>query len=170
MSHPSQAPGAESRLLAALAHGSIVAQGLGLLVGLLVYINQREKSRYAAFQALQAAIYQFFSLIIVVGVWLVWGLFYTLSLIPVIQQSQAMPDAPPPPLFWIGLGSMAIPFVVMLVVGLYGLWGALRTWQGREFRYALLGAWLERSGLWQTDADPPGRPQPVHRNTLDQVP
>ena len=35
----------ENRLLAALAHGSVVAQGIGVLVGVVVYITQREKSR-----------------------------------------------------------------------------------------------------------------------------
>ena len=46
----------ENRLLAALAHGAIFAQGIGILVGVLVYINQRDQSRYTTFQALQAAI------------------------------------------------------------------------------------------------------------------
>ncbi|MGB7117606.1 MAG: hypothetical protein WBD56_15810 [Anaerolineales bacterium] len=34
----------ENRLLAALAHSSVVTQGLGILVGVVVYITQREKS------------------------------------------------------------------------------------------------------------------------------
>jgi uncharacterized Tic20 family protein len=139
----------EERLLAALSHGSILAQGVGLLVGVLVYVTQREKSRYAAFQALQAAVFQLINLIIVMGLWLVWGVFYGLSMIPLIRLSETAPDAPPPPIFWWGLGSMVLPFAVMVVVGLVGLWGALRSWQGREFRYPLLGAWLERSGLWK---------------------
>jgi len=32
----------ENRLLAALAHGSVVTQGLGILVGVVVYVTQRE--------------------------------------------------------------------------------------------------------------------------------
>ena len=141
---------AEERLLAALAHGSIVASGLGLIVGVLVYINQREKSRYAAFQALQAAVYQLISLLIIVGLWIVWSVLYTVSLIPMFD----LPDnAAPPPIFWIGLGSMVIPFAVMFVIGLYGLWGALRTWRGRDFRYALVGPGLEKIGLWNGNGE-----------------
>jgi hypothetical protein len=34
---------------------------------------------------------------------------------------------------------MAIPMVLMVIWGLYGLWGALRCWRGEEFRYAVLG-------------------------------
>ena len=138
----------ENRLLAALAHGSVFAQGIGILVGVLVYITQRDRSCYAAFQALQAAVYQLINFIIVIGLWLVWGLFYGLSMIPLIQQANTNPDAAPPAIFWISLVSMVIPLFYMVLVGLYGLWGALRTWQGKDFRYLLIGGWLEKSGLW----------------------
>ncbi len=139
----------ENRLLAALAHGSIILQGMGMLVGVLVYITQREKSRFAAFQALQAAVYQLITMIIAIVFWMLWGICYTLSFIPLIGLPE---DAPPPPIFWVGLGSMVIPLATMAVLGLYGLWGALRVWQGRDFRYALIGSWLERSGLWKNNA------------------
>ena len=148
----SQEKSVENRLLAALAHGSVVAQGLGVIVGVVIYIFRRDSSTYTAFQALQAAIYQLVNLVIVAGVWMVWLVFYLLTLIPVIQQAQAFPDAAPPPIFWIGLWSMFIPLGYMLLVILYGLWGALRCWQGRDFRYLLLGSWLERSGLWNESA------------------
>lgn len=146
MSEQEKSLSAEERLLAALAHGSVILQGLGLLVGVLVYITQREKSRFAAFQALQAAVYQLIMMLFVIAMWVLWSLCYALSFIPII----GLPEGAEPPLiFWLGLGSMFIPLAVMLVLGLYGLWGALRTWQGREFRYAVVGNWLERSGLWK---------------------
>ena len=141
----------ENRLLAALAHGSVVAQGLGILVGVVVYVTQRDKSRYAAFQALQAAVYQLINLIIIMGLWLVWGVFYGLSMIPLIQQANANPDAPPPAIFWVSMISMVIPLFYMLLITLYGLWGGVRTWQGKDFRYLLIGGWLEKSGLWKVE-------------------
>lgn len=142
-------PDSESRLLAALAHGAVVAQGIGILVGVVVYTSQREKSRYAAFQSMQAAIYQLISLIIIIASWFIWGIFYALTWIPLIGQIQTAPDAAPPALFWVGIGSMVIPFALMAVLGLYGLWGALRAWQGADFHYALIGPALERSTIWQ---------------------
>lgn len=142
----------EARLLAALAHASVMLQGIGLLVGVVVYVNQREKSVYAAFQGLQAAVYQLVAIIIVINVWLAWTIFYFLTFIPLFQFFEANPDGPLPPIFWIGLGSMLIPFAIMLVVGLYGLWGAFRVWRGKEFRYMLIGPWLARSGLWNKTA------------------
>ena len=142
----------ENRLLAALAHASIVAQGIGILVGVLVYITQRDKSRYVAFQALQAAVFQLVNLIITVIIWLFWGACYGLSMIPLIIQAENNPNAAPPAIFWISMASMIIPLIFMVVVGVYGLWGGVRTWQGADFRYLFLGGWLERSGLWQVDS------------------
>ena len=93
----------ENRLLAALAHGSVVTQGIGILVGVLVYITQREKSREAAFQGLQAAVYQLINLIIAIVMWMAWGLLYGLSMIPLLAQAETNPDAAPPAIFWIAL-------------------------------------------------------------------
>ena len=142
----------ENRLLAALAHGSVVAQGIGILVGVFIYMTQREKSRWVAFQALQAAVFQLLNLIIIIFMWFFWGACYGLSMIPLIAQAEANPDAAPPAIFWISLGSLVVPLIYMAIVGLYGLWGGLRSWQGKDFRYLFLGNWLEKSGVWQTES------------------
>ncbi|MBD3210591.1 hypothetical protein GF318_04390 [Candidatus Micrarchaeota archaeon] len=89
--------GAENRLLAALAHGSVVAQGVGILVGVFIYITHRDKSRYAAFQALQAAVFQLLNLIVVIGMWFAWGILYRLGMIALIKQGDVTSDAAPPP-------------------------------------------------------------------------
>jgi len=141
----------ENRLLAALAHGSVVAQGLGILLGVMVYTTQREKSRYVAFQALQAAVFQLVHLTIAIGLWVAWGIFYGLSMIPLIQQAEANPNAAPPAIFWVSLISMVIPLIYMTGIGMYGLWAAVRTWQGKDFRYLVVGRWLEKRGLWKAD-------------------
>jgi hypothetical protein len=85
---------------------------------------------------------------------MVWGLFYGVSIMAVIRLDEANPGAAPPAIFWIGLASMVIPIIYTTLVVLYGLWGALRTWQGKDFRYLFIGSWLERSGLWK-EAPPP---------------
>lgn len=131
-------PNLDERLMAAIAHGSIVANGLGILVGVVVWLTQREKSAYAAGQGLQAAVYQLLGMGVSVALWVAWGIFYALTFIPLIQQADQYESAPPP-LFWWGMGSMLIPMAVMGLWGLYGLWGAFKTWRGEPFRYALIG-------------------------------
>jgi uncharacterized Tic20 family protein len=137
MTSPANPP-SEERLMAAIAHGSIVANGMGILIGALLWLTQREKAPYAAAQGLQAAVYQLVGLIGIVGMWFVWGFFYALTFIPLIRQAELYPDGPPP-LFWVGMGSMVIPLALMVLWGLYGLWGAWQALQGRPFRYAVIG-------------------------------
>jgi len=48
----------DERLMAAIAHGSVVVTGPGIVVGVLIWLTQKEKSPYAAAQAMQAAVYQ----------------------------------------------------------------------------------------------------------------
>lgn len=132
----------EERLLAALSHAAIVMNMMGPVVGLLIYITQKEKSAYAAKQGLQAAVYQIIGTIAIIGLWLCWGVFYTLSFIPLMTNAEAYNDAPPP-IFWVGMGSMICPLIIMGVWVLYGLYGAVRAWTGAEFRYAFVGQLME---------------------------
>ena len=134
-------PTLEGRILAGVAHASIVVQGLGILVGVVLYVTQREKSRWVAFQALQAAVYQLLAMIAVVVLWFVWGIFYAISFIPIMNLPE---NAAPPPIFWVGISSMVIPMLIMVIIGLIGLWAGLRAFQGHDFRYPLIGGWLER--------------------------
>jgi hypothetical protein len=101
-------------------------------------------------------VYQFVNLVITIGMWVIWGILYGLSTIPLITQAQANPDAAPPAIFWIATTMAVIPITYMVLLGLYGLWGAVRTWQGKDFKYLLIGGWLERSGLWEVDASAGG--------------
>jgi uncharacterized Tic20 family protein len=128
----------EERLLAALAHVAIVAGAIAPIAGIVIYLTQKEKSAYAAGQALQAAVYQLLGLLVIIVAWSCWGFFYALSFIPIIANIDQYQDAPPP-IFWVGLGSMIIPFIAMGLWGLYGLYGGLRAWQGADFRYAVVG-------------------------------
>jgi len=132
----------EERLLAALAHGGIVVGGPAPAVSLLVWLAQKDRSDYTAFQALQAAVYQLLGLLVAVTAWSCWTLFYLSSLIPLVNSS-AQTDQPPL-IFWIGLGSMVLPAGVMALWWLYGLVGAVACGLGRDFQYLLLGRWLRR--------------------------
>ena len=136
------------RLLSGAAHASIIlgffTNFVGGIVGAgLIWMAQREKSRWVAFQALQALVYQLVGFGLGIVVFGCWFLFYIASFIPMIAQADRYQDAPPP-LFWVGLGSMCIPFLVMGLWMLYGLYGAIRAYSGADFRYIIIGDWLAR--------------------------
>jgi hypothetical protein len=133
----------EERMLAAVSHAAILTGAVGPVIGLFVYINQKEKSSYAAGQALQAVAYQLSAILLMILAWGCWGIVYTLSFAPLVTDPYRY-QAGPPTSFWWGLGSMVCPFVVMALLGLYGLYATLRTWQGANFHYAVVGKLVER--------------------------
>jgi uncharacterized Tic20 family protein len=127
--------------MAAIAHAAVVVFGPGILVGVFIWLTQKEKADYASKQGLQAAVFQLIGMILMMVMWVAWGIFYALTWIPFVQNPELL-DGPPPPIFWIGMISMVVPLLVMLVWSLYGLWGALQSFRGRNFRYVLIGKLL----------------------------
>ncbi len=63
------------------------------------------------------------------------------SLTPIMVNPNAYAD--PPWFFWAGMASMVLPLTLMGVLLLNGMWGAVRTMQGRPFRYILIGSWVD---------------------------
>jgi uncharacterized Tic20 family protein len=134
-------PSSEERLMAAMAHAAVVVFGPGILVGVFIWLTQKEKAAYASEQGLQAAVFQLIGMILTMAMWVLWGIFYSLTWIPFVQHPELL-DGPPPPIFWIGMISMVVPLLVMLAWSLYGLWAALQAFGGRDFHYALIGKLL----------------------------
>jgi hypothetical protein len=138
----------EERTLAALAHGSVLlgamTSGLGgILAALVIWLVQKEKSAYVAFQALQALVYQAVVFVVTMVAWCCWGLLWMLLiLVPLTSNPQAY-DAAPPAGLWVGLVLMIIPLGLWGLAILYGLWGAVRCLNGADFRYAIVGRWLK---------------------------
>ncbi|NLE75727.1 MAG: DUF4870 domain-containing protein [Chloroflexi bacterium] len=137
----------DERVWAALAHGSIILGGasngvLGPLVALVIWLTQRERSAYVAFQSLQALVYQVAALLLTFGAWICWGLLWMLLFIPQWIVSPQLYQSNPPGGFWLGLMLMAVPLAITVGTFFYGLWGALRTLSGHPFRYAVIGRWL----------------------------
>jgi uncharacterized membrane protein len=128
----------DERLLAALAHAAIIASPIGIIVGLLLYLMHKEKSLFVAGQALQAAVYQLVAMFLTILVWSCWSVFYALTFIPLIVSPEQYQSAPPP-IFWVGMGSMVLPFLGMGLLAVYGLYGALRVWRGENFQYLIIG-------------------------------
>jgi uncharacterized Tic20 family protein len=129
----------EERSLAALAHGSIILNffvpGLGIIAALAVWLTQRDRSAYAAKQALQAGIYQI--------VWTVVPVFMIImGVVGLILGGAfvAMSDVR------IGAGLLiafllgALALAAFVIIGLlYALVAAYEAYQGRAFRYWLIG-------------------------------
>jgi uncharacterized Tic20 family protein len=133
---------------ASLAHASVLltlilglAGGVGALVGLAVplvmYFGYREESRFVAFHALQSFVYQVIGTVIGAGLFFLVAAAWTIS-------------------GWLTLilvGFLLMPLALLLTLQLVcvifgwlgcGLYAAYQVYQGRDFRYGLIGEWLEK--------------------------
>jgi uncharacterized Tic20 family protein len=136
-----QAPAAplspsDERTWAMLAHLSVllnlVTGFFGPIAALVIYLVFKDRSRYVAYQSLQSAIFQLIAWVgggVIIG--LTWAITGLLSAIVI--------------------GILCIPFALIftLVFGalpiaalVYGVYAAIQTSQGQDFRYWLVGDWV----------------------------
>lgn len=137
----------DEKNLAGLAHGSILlgifTNGVGgILAALVIWLIQREKSAYVAAQALQALVYQSLAFLVTMLAWCCWGALWTAMIFAPLMANAGAYDAAPPAGFWLGLFLMVIPFGIWGLTILYGLYGAVRCLGGHDFKYAVIGTWL----------------------------
>ena len=136
----------DERIMAAVAHATIIWPTFGLIAPLVIWGTQREKSPFLAFQALQAAAYQF---LLLIGALLAGALYMCsfLSMPVTALLSAPFGEGAAVCLPFLGFScTFGVLFLLMLAwlayVG-YGLFAAVSVLQGNEFRYVFLGSWLE---------------------------
>jgi uncharacterized Tic20 family protein len=121
----------EERTWAMASHLSILANlvtgFLGPVIPLVIYLAFKDRSRYVAFQSMQAFIFQ---LIAWVGAGLLAVIAWTISGVLVI----------------ILIGCLIMPLALLLSIIplaalVYGVIGAIQTDQGQNFKYWLVGDW-----------------------------
>lgn len=133
----------DDRIMAAIAHVTVMLPMMGILAPIVIWVTQKDKSRFVAFQSLQALTYQLFMIL----AWFVGMIIYVASFAIVIPLSESFTISVSP----IGRVLIFIPFLVIgilflgyFIMMVYGVEGAVRVLQGRDFRYILLGERLER--------------------------
>jgi len=138
-----QKPTSDERVLAALAHASILFSFFGPIGSILVWVSQRTKSKYVRFHALQAMGYQVFSFwAFLIGIFVL--IFAAIPLTILVEASfpkYSNPSVFPfilQPIIFLGiLGLMGIFF-------LYGFAGAVLCMMDRDFSYLIIGNWLKK--------------------------
>lgn len=138
-------PTQDERVMAALSHISTLLPMVGVIAPIVIWITQKDKSKYVAFQALQALAYQLTMILawfIGMGCYM-FSFFGTFFTIPFSDSSQSAS-----PLFALGF---IIPFLVFgaIFIGgfffiIYGIVGAVMAFQGKPFRYIIIGNRIER--------------------------
>ncbi|HSB67336.1 MAG TPA: DUF4870 domain-containing protein [Anaerolineales bacterium] len=137
----------DDNLLAAIAHF------FGFLVALIVWVTQKDKSRFVRFQSIQAMVFDIsvsIIMLLVVGFVMIL-VFGSLALgigDLVILGSQGNPTAEPVRTVVALLTAVPflIPCILIPVVGVIfviRLVATIQTFQGKNFHYPWLGRWVE---------------------------
>jgi hypothetical protein len=125
----------EERQWAMIAHlgvlANLISGFLGPVVPLVIYMIYKDRSRYVAYQSLQALIFQ---LIWWIGGGIIAGIAWTITGV----------------LSAVVVGLLCVPiaciFSAMPLVALgYGIYGGIQTSQGQDFKYWLVGDWVRRT-------------------------
>lgn len=137
-------PTTEDRVWAVISHLSSLAFGMGIVLPIIGWSDQRRKSNYASFQSLQALGYQSLGFTIWVLAYLViiiFGAIFLLIMLGSDSTSSANANAALGPgmiiYFIIIFGFFALYFVLPII-------GAVACALGRDFRYPLMGHRLAR--------------------------
>lgn len=134
----------EERIWAVLSHFSALAFGMGILLPIISWSDQRRKSNYASFQSLQALGYQSLG-------YTIWLLSYLVVFIVILivvvvtsfQTEQAGPSFNPffgpeaTLIFIVVFGFLAIYFLLPIIA-------AVACALGKDFRYPIMGDRLAR--------------------------
>lgn len=136
-------PTSDEKVFAALAHASVLLSFLGPIGATIVWVIQRNKSKYVRYHALQAMGYQALAF----WVWLI-SMFVVMfgvmgiSIAITIATSESS-VVPPEAMFFIQPVIMLIIFGMWGVMFLIGFIGAVFCMLGKDFRYPILGNWLQ---------------------------
>jgi uncharacterized Tic20 family protein len=137
-----ESPDREERTLAAVAHGSVLMFGTGLVAAIVIWATQKDKSRYVAFQSLQALAYQLVGLLFFILTLCCWLALYGVSFIPLMTAPEG--DGGALAFFVVANALLIVPFAIMGIWTLGGLWAGVRSLQGRDFHYAFIGQQVKR--------------------------
>jgi len=137
-------PTSDEKVLAALAHASVLFAFFGPVGPTLIWVYQRNKSKYVRFHALQAMGYQslaFWAFFLGIFIAIFGGIIISIIIASISN---------------FGKSDMStFPFILqpIIMLGIFGLWGlfflvgvigAVFCMINRDFNYPLIGHWLKK--------------------------
>ncbi|MGD0612182.1 MAG: DUF4870 domain-containing protein [Anaerolineales bacterium] len=131
-------PSQDERIAGALAHIGALIPAICLWIPILIWITQKDRSRFSGFQALQAAAFQ---LILILATCLAWSCFIGsifVSFVPLTLNNNSPAWVVDLPLL-ISSSVLFLWGLAWLILDLYAILAAVLTFQGRDFCYLIVG-------------------------------
>lgn len=138
----------EDRWVAAMGHFSVIIALWGILAPLTAWIMQGKRNSFLKFQSLQAVAFQIFVLFLTLAA----GVMYFIGALAFLMLTGfgGSPDTTSSAGITgivVLLISMAVAAVILLIVPLFhimGQWAGYRVLKGDDYRYPLIGKFIER--------------------------
>lgn len=138
-------PTPNDKIMAALAHISAILPFMGVIAPIIIWVTQKDKSEFVAFQALQAVAYQ----LLMILAWFIGMGCYMLSFltiflgIPFAGSNGGRINPAFAPLFAVGFVTPFLIFGAIFIGGaffiIYGIIAAVQVFRGKDFRYMIIG-------------------------------
>ena len=146
----------EERFVVSMAHFCVIFPLVGLVVPLALWSTQGKRSPYIRFQTLQTIVFQSLGTL----AFLVLGLLaLVVFIVAIVLFVPALGSGQPPlaGLFgvFVFLICLAVIFLVVPLFQIVGQWAGLRVLQGHDYRYSIIGRWLEKRLAARADATIP---------------
>ena len=141
-------PTQDDRVMAALSHISAILPMMGVVAPIVIWVTQKDKSKYVAFQSLQALAFQ----LTMILAWFIGMGCYMLSIFSTVFTLPFADTSRPPGAILIALLIIGVISIGGIFYVVYGIVGAVKAFQGRPFRYLIIGNRVER--FMQADQGP----------------
>ncbi len=132
----------EKKLMSLLSHLSILIPNVGVLAPVIIWLTNKEKSRFVRFNALQAIFFQLIFLALMM-VFMFVGIILVLVAIA-IPWTNLSSNAEPGILFLLSMIFMFMYFPLWLIFSIYAVVASLKSFKGKIFRYAIIGRIIEK--------------------------
>jgi len=130
----------DDKLMSLLSHLSILIPNIGIIAPIVIWITQKDKSKFVRSNAIQAIFFQLvFFVLIMLSIFVGFILMFVS-----LPSLTANPDAAPGVLFWVSMGIMNLYFPLWLFFSIYAVVAAVKCFKGRIFRYLIIGKIIEK--------------------------
>ncbi|HEY2981862.1 MAG TPA: DUF4870 domain-containing protein [Anaerolineales bacterium] len=136
----------EDRWVAAMSHATVVVIMWGLLLPLVAWATEKDRSRFLRFQALQALVYQALGLVAYFAAMFLYMLgVLGLGIGMMLGASAQDPSGPALVVLIVSSLMILIFLLLLLLLPLFQIlaqWAAIQILRGHDYQYPILGRWL----------------------------
>lgn len=123
-----------------LSHISVLIPNIGVIAPIVIWITQKDKSKFVRFNAIQAIFFQLiFFVLIILSIFI--GMILIFISIPFLE---ANPGGSPGTLFWVSMGILNLYFPLWLFFSIYAVVAGVKSFKGKIFKYLIIGRIIEK--------------------------